>query len=121
MKLVREGKRLTIYGDGEASRGFIYVSGTVSANLLAYEVGGAGEVYNIACGGRVTINRLVEKLVDILGEKTKPIYSEPRPGDVKHSYASIEKARSDLGYEVDKDFEKGISALVEIYVKFSGI
>lgn len=114
IKLIREGKSPTIYGDGEQSRDFTYVSNIVRANLLACKTAmAAGEVYNIACGQSITVNRLVERLADMLGKKVMPIYAAPRPGDVKHSYASIEKARRELGYEATVGFEEGISMLVE--------
>jgi nucleoside-diphosphate-sugar epimerase len=118
IQLIKEGKRPVIYGDGEQSRDFIYVSNVVRANLLACMADeAAGKVYNIACGRRTTINRLVQRLADIFGEKIEPIYRDPRPGDVKHSYASISRARADLGYEVSKDFDEGISAVVDHFIR----
>lgn len=83
-----------IYGDGEASRDFTYVANVVNANLLACTAKDAvGEVFNIACGVSVAINQLVQKITDLCGNNIKPIYKDPRLGDVKNSYASIEKAR----------------------------
>jgi len=110
--LTKNGKRPIIYGDGKASRDFTYVSNVVNANLLACKASGAvGEVYNIACNEQITINHLVKKLNDIFGSNVKPIYEDPRPGDVKHSYASIEKAHNNLGYEVKVSFGAGLSKL----------
>jgi nucleoside-diphosphate-sugar epimerase len=109
IKLIKEGKRPIIYGDGEASRDFAYVSNVVKANLLACTAKDAvGEVFNVACGGSVTINQLVKKLTDILGNNIKPIYKDPRLGDVKHSYASIEKAKVLLGYSPAISFDEGL-------------
>ena len=115
IQLIKEGKSPIIYGDGEASRDFTYVTNVVNANLLACTAKDAvGEVFNVACGGSITINQLVKKITDLCGNNIKPIYKDPRPGDVKHSYASIEKAKKNLGYSVDKNFDEGLSELVEV-------
>jgi len=109
IKLIKEGKRPIIYGDGEATRDFTYVDNVIRANLLACESqNSVGEVFNIACGERTTINHLVKKLTDLFGNNIKPIYEAPRLGDVKHSYASIEKAKNGLGYDVKVCFDDGI-------------
>lgn len=109
IQMIKEGKSPIIYGDGEASRDFTYITNVVNANLLACTAKDAvGEVFNIACGVSVTINQLVKKLTDIFGNNTKPIYKDPRPGDVKNSYASIEKAEALLGYSVTISFDEGI-------------
>jgi UDP-glucose 4-epimerase len=116
IKLIKEEKRPTIYGDGEASRDFTYVSNVVRANLLACNAHNAvGEVFNIACGERITINHLVQRIGDILGKKIEPIYENSRPGDVKHSYASIAKAKRDLHYEVKVGFGEGIIRVAEYF------
>jgi len=110
IQMIKNDKRPIIYGDGEASRDFTYVSNVVNANILACIAKDAvGEVYNIACGKSITINQLVKKIADILGKKSEPVYEDPRPGDVKHSYASIIKATRYLGYKVNEDFDSGLS------------
>jgi nucleoside-diphosphate-sugar epimerase len=115
IQMIKEGQSPTIYGDGEASRDFTYVANVVSANLLACTAKDAvGEVFNVACGGSVTINQLVRKITDLCGSNIEPIYKEPRAGDVKNSYASIEKARTLLGYSVINDFDEGIMRLVDL-------
>jgi len=112
MQLIKEGKRPIIYGDGKATRDFTYVSNVISANLLACVAEGVvGETYNIACGERITINHLVKKLSDIFDVKIEPIYADSRPGEIKHSYASIEKAKRDLGYDVKVPFDEGVARL----------
>ncbi|MBN2356724.1 SDR family oxidoreductase [candidate division KSB1 bacterium] len=104
-----------IYGDGEQSRDFTYVSNVVAANLLACEQGLenlAGEVFNIACGRRITINHLVESINKILATNVAAEYNEPRLGDVKHSLANIGKARQFLGYEPRVDFARGLEKVI---------
>ncbi len=109
IQMIKEGQSPIIYGDGEASRDFTYVANVVNANLLACTAKDAvGEVFNVACGGGVTINQLVKKITDLCGNNIKPIYKDPRPGDVKHSYASIEKAKTMLGYNAMISFDEGL-------------
>jgi len=111
IKMIQNGQSPMVYGDGEQSRDFTFVQNVVHANLLACEEGLenlSGEVFNIAYGKRVTINHLVKHLNTILQTDVKPIYADPRPGDVKHSLANIGKARQFLGYEPEIDFEEGL-------------
>lgn len=108
------GRRPTIYGDGEQSRDFTYVDNVVEANLLAAKAQGiAGEVINIGCGERFTINTLVAQLNRILGTNIEPEYKPARQGDVRHSLASIEKAKELLGYTPQIPFEEGLRRTVE--------
>lgn len=112
IKLIKEGKRPVIYGDGTQSRDFTFVSNNVEANLLACTAPGvAGEVFNIACGERYTLIDLVNTINEILGTQVEPIFHSPRPGDVKHSLAGIEKARQKLGFEVKVKFREGLEKI----------
>jgi len=116
IELIKKGKSPIIYGDGEQSRDFTYVKNVVEANLLAcgecFE-SLLGEVFNIAYGKRVTINELVRQINHILGTDVQPVYTNPRPGDVKHSLANIGKARQFLGYEPKVSFEEGLRLTIE--------
>jgi nucleoside-diphosphate-sugar epimerase len=104
----------TIYGDGEQSRDFTFIDNAVEANLLACKskTVGRGEVINVACGERYSLNQLVAALNEILGTEISPIYTESKPGDVKHSLAAIERAKELLGYEVKVDFREGLRSTV---------
>ena len=113
-----KGKKPTIYGDGEQTRDFSYVSNIVEANLLASAVAGySGEAFNLACGEKTTVNGLVEKINSILGVNIKPIYAPPRPGDILHSYADISNAEQALNYHPLVNFEDGIRNTIEWYKK----
>ncbi|MEK7398559.1 MAG: SDR family oxidoreductase [Candidatus Poribacteria bacterium] len=113
IQLIKEGQSPIIYGDGEASRDFTDVTNVVDANLLSCTAKDAvGEVFNIACGVSVTINQLVKKITDLCGNNIEPIYKDPRLGDVKHSYASIEKAKAVLGYNATISFDEGLIRVV---------
>lgn len=108
------GRRPVVYGDGEQSRDFTYVDNVVAANILAADGGGcAGEVMNAACGSTVTVNELFGKLCELVGASLRPIYEAPRPGDVKHSYADIAKARSSLRFEPSVGFEEGLVRTID--------
>lgn len=116
VKALLEGKAPHIHGDGEQSRDFTFISNVVNANLLACEANVTGaRVYNIACGGRYTLNQLFAALRDRIGSRLEPVYGPARPGDVKHSMAAIERIQKDLGYHVGVSFEEGIDRTVQWY------
>ena len=106
-----------IFGDGNQTRDFVYVEDVVEANMLALETEkGVGEVFNIATGIPHTINELVRNLQSKLNKQhLKPICRSPRQGDIRHSYACIEKAERILGYEPKFSLETGMTNLVEWY------
>ena len=90
----------------------------VHANLLALSAKRLqGEVVNIACGSRISLNQLVKILQQIFGSKIMPIYEEPRQGDVKHSLADITRARQVLNYRPKIDIETGLRRTVEYFRK----
>lgn len=112
-RLILNGERPTIYGDDEQSRDFTYVENVLQANYKAATSDVGGEMYNVACGGRVTVNEFIDELNDVLGTDIEPRYDDPRPGDVKHSHADIDKARADFGYEPTVQFREGLERTVE--------
>lgn len=106
----------TIYGDGEQSRDFTYIDNVVHANLLAARAPKtSGQAINIACGQRVTLNEVIGLINQHLGRNVKPIYTDPRPGDVKHSLADISKARELIGYEPVISFADGLAKAIKWY------
>jgi UDP-glucose 4-epimerase len=111
-----EGQPPIIYGDGMQSRDFTYVENAVEANLLAAEARGvAGRAFNVACGNRYTLLELLDRLKRIIGCRVEPLHEAPRPGDIRHSQASIEAAKAALGYRVAVDFDEGLRRTVEWY------
>jgi nucleoside-diphosphate-sugar epimerase len=113
IKMMKEDKRPIIYGDGTQSRDFTYVENNVEANILACTApGAAGEVFNIACGERYTLTGLVSSINSLIGKNIEPIFSEERPGDVKHSLAGIEKAINRIGFKVVKQFNEGLKMII---------
>jgi UDP-glucose 4-epimerase len=108
------GEPPVIFGDGEQSRDFTYVANVVHANLLAIDAPAvAGKVYNVACGERVTLNRLAAELCELLGSDVKPVYAAPRPGDIRHSLADLSLARAELGYEHSVRLREGLERTIE--------
>lgn len=118
-----KGAMCEIYGDGETKRDFCYVANAVQANLLAatVESSATNEVYNIACGETTTLNELYRMIrVGLTGFKgtiaADPMYSSFRPGDIRDSRASIEKARTRLGYEPSHYVSHGLGEALAWYV-----
>jgi nucleoside-diphosphate-sugar epimerase len=108
----------TIYGDGGQSRDFTYVSNAVEANILACMARGiAGQVVNIACGVRHTLNALMTNLQSLIGVDLSAQYTAARPGDVRHSLADISKAQRLMGYRPRVHFEDGLRRTVAWYKK----
>src|SRR6266849_1374997 len=93
------GRQPIIYGDGGQTRDFTYVANVVDGALRACEAAGAaGEVINVATGGRISLNQLVDVMNTIVGTHLRPSHEESRAGDVMHSQADISKAQRLLGY-----------------------
>jgi UDP-N-acetylglucosamine/UDP-N-acetyl-alpha-D-glucosaminouronate 4-epimerase len=108
------GRQPVIYGDGEQTRDFTYVSNVVDGVLRACEAPEAsGEVINVATGGRISLNELLRTMNRIVGTKTEAIYQEPRAGDVRDSQADITKARQLLGYRPLVALEEGLRHTIE--------
>ncbi len=106
-----------IFGDGTQSRDFTYVENVVRANLLACAASSAaaGQVFNCACGERVTLTALANELRSLTGSTCAPTYGPPRPGEVAHSLASLDRAREYLGYEPGVNLREGLAKTVSWY------
>lgn len=116
IKAMMQEEQPVIYGDGLQSRDFTYVDNNVDANILACIAPKvAGEVLNIACGERYTLIELVNEINKIMGKSIEPKFEKERAGDVKHSLASIEKAKNLLGYAPKISFGEGLKRTIEFY------
>ena len=117
IKLLLQGQRPTINGDGQQSRDFTYVENVIEANLKACLAprDAAGEAFNIAYGGREFLNDIYFGLTKALNVDIQPIYGPDRAGDIKHSNADISKAAKYLGYEPEYDFARGLNEAIEWY------
>ena len=109
------GKAPIVYGDGEQTRDFIYIDNCVEANLLAMSNDDmVGEVYNAALGDQITLNQLLEELGKITGSDVKPVYEPARSGDIRYSYASIDKIKK-VGFKPKVGFAEGLKKTVEFF------
>ena len=114
-RMVR-GERPIVFGDGEQSRDFCYIDNVVSANVLSMQARKInGETVNIACGERITLNRIIALINQHLGTDIKPEYQDPRPGDVRHSLADVTAAGRVIGYEPRVMFDEGLELSIDWY------
>lgn len=111
------GQVPTINGDGRQSRDFTYIENVIEANLKACLASheAAGEVFNIAYGGREYLLDIYYSLTKALGLNMEPHFGPERPGDIKHSNADISKAKKMIGYDPEWNFERGIKAAIAWY------
>ena len=119
IKAMKDGEQVTINGDGSHSRDFTYVENVVQINhlsLTSQNKESLNQVYNVACGGNTSLLQLYRKIqAQFSKEILEPIFGPERQGDVKHSFASIEKAQNLLGYSPQYDFEEGIKKTIDWY------
>ena len=113
-----EGKPYPVNGDGEQSRDFSYVENVVQANLLAADAPLDGApVINIAYGQRTTLNQIIAMLNELTGQNLAARYGPERPGDVRHSHANLERAKTFLDYAPAIDVREGLRRTLEWYRK----
>lgn len=117
IKMLLHDEVPTINGDGKQSRDFTYIDNVIEANLKACLASSevAGNIFNVAYGGREYLIDIYYDLCKALGKNVKPNFGPDRAGDIKHSNADISKAKKLLGYDPDYDFEKGIALAIDWY------
>lgn len=116
VSMILSGDRPTIYGDGQQSRDFIYVSDIAKANLLAAVTDDvAGKTLNVARGERTSLLELLQTLSELLGQEIEPIHEPARAGDIRDSLADISQIRSALGFEPDVSIFDGLKTSIEYY------
>lgn len=107
---------ITIYGDGEQTRDFIYVKDIVAANVFFAMQSSATGVFNVAYGRRITINDLAKTVCQMTGSRSAIKYASERAGDVKHSLAAIDKLLA-AGFVPTGNFAEGLKTTVDFFVK----
>ena len=111
------GKPPIIYGDGMQTRDMVYVGDVVESIEKAIETQYVNEVYNIGSGKPVRIRDLVNLILELTGKKElKPVHVPPRPGDIRHSYADISKAKKMLGFKPKTSLRGGLAKTIEWYM-----
>ena len=108
IKALHEKQRPIIYGDGEQTRDFTYVTNVVDGVIRAAETPGVGgQVFNVATNSRISLNELLATLNKIFGTNLEPIYKDARQGDVRDSQADISKAATDARLQADRRSRRG--------------
>jgi UDP-glucose 4-epimerase len=110
-------KPITLYGNGNQTRDFTFVSDVVNANILAAETGKPGSVFNIGGGGRITVNDLIKELEKNCGKPAKIKFVEQQKGDVKDTLADIQKVDSEFGWKPRILIHEGLIKYVEWYLQ----
>lgn len=112
---VLRGKPPVIYGDGKQTRDFTFIDDVVDATIKSAESEVDYEVMNIGSGKRISINELASRIIELCGKEVKPVYTEPRAGDVRHSLADISKARKILGWKPRYSLEEGLERTISYF------
>ena len=106
---------LTIFGDGEQTRDFVFVKDVVAANAFFAQSEFTG-VHNIAYGGKITINDLASEIIRLTNSKSKIIHLPERAGDVKHSMAAVDKLKA-TGFVPNHTFAEALAYTIEAWKK----
>ncbi len=117
IKAILNDKEIEIYGDGNQTRDFTFISDAVEANILAMNSNANGEIYNIGGGSRTRINNCIRILEEITGKKAGIRYMDGEKGDMVHTYADTSKAESELGYKPKVSLRGGLRKEVEWITK----
>jgi len=110
-----KNETITIYGDGEQTRDFVYVKDVVKANVLAAESNGVAGVFNVANENAITIKNLAELIIKTTNSKSEILFEDERPGDIKHSLASIKETRETLKFEPSFDLISSLETTIKYF------
>jgi nucleoside-diphosphate-sugar epimerase len=126
MRAALQHEPVTIFGDGQQARDFVFVGDVVSACLLSWTHLGSGAqpgaAFNVATGERHTVNQLATTISGLaVGEQPKPVHAPGRPGDVRESYADVGAAGTTLGWVPKHSFEEGLSLTMEWFEAQRGL
>lgn len=117
-----KGDEVKVNGDGESSRDCCFVDNVVQANLLSAtaDTDAKGQVYNVAVGGRTTLNQCIRNALanNGISYKLDPFFGSLHTGDVRHSQADVRKAHRILGYEPSIDLVAGVEVAMPWYIEF---
>lgn len=109
----QSGGPITINGDGTQTRDFVHISDLIQAYLRAGTTDALGEAFNIGTGEQTSIQSLAETILEVTGSDAEIVHEEPRPGDIQHSCADIEKATTVLNYEPRMGLTEGLETLIQ--------
>lgn len=103
-----KGDEITLYGDGDQTRDFTFVSDAVAANLACMEAPVNGDVFNVGGGSRISVNRVLELMQSISGREARIRRIDDQKGDVRHTFADTTRAREALGFRPSVSTEEGL-------------
>jgi UDP-glucose 4-epimerase len=103
-----DNRALEVYGDGEQTRDFTYVSDVVKANLSAAVSGQTGRVYNIGGGERASVNQVIQTLETLAGRPAKVSSLQREAGDVRHTWADVSRAHQEIGFSPQVGLQEGL-------------
>jgi UDP-glucose 4-epimerase len=110
LKAALRGEPITVYGDGEQTRDFTFVSDAVAATVAAGAKGVLGRAYNIGGGSRVSVNQLLRIIERIHGSRLDVRHEAAQKGDMRDTFADSTLARTDLGFTPTVTLEQGLDA-----------
>ena len=105
-----QDRPLTVFGDGEQTRDFTFVTDVVAATVAAATLGSPGRVYNVGGGSRVSVNEVLEMIGRVSGKRLKVVVDPVQMGDMRHTYADTSRARAELGYQPAVALEQGLAS-----------
>ena len=114
---IHEGKKISIFGDGNSIRDYTYIDDVIEGTLGALSREHGYEIYNLGESQTIRLSQLIQALEEQVGKKALVEHFPEQPGDVKHTYADIRKAREQLGYNPRTDIREGLARFVRWYLK----
>jgi UDP-glucose 4-epimerase len=110
---ISKGEEFAVFGDGNQTRDFTYVSDVVEANLSAAKNEVQGMTFNIGGGSRISMNDLIKLISNLLNEEAKIAYIEEQRGDVRHTLANVELAAEKLGWQPRVEITEGLHRYID--------
>ena len=117
VKAILNGEEITVFGDGTQTRDFTFINDVVEANILAGNSEIEGGVFNVGGGSRISVNKLIKLLEEIIGKEARIKYIEKQKGDVWDTLADTTKISNELNWEPEVKMEEGLKMFVEWYKK----
>ncbi len=108
MRAILNGGEIEVYGNGEQTRDFTFISDAVFGNILAMKSCARGEIFNIGGGSRVSVNEVLDMIQRIAGKTAKIVHRDAQKGDVRHTLADTSEAKKHLGYIPEVDLKTGL-------------
>ncbi len=115
VKAIFNDEEITVYGDGTQTRDFTYIDDITEANILAANSEIEGEVFNVGGGSRISVNKLINEIEKIVGNKARVKYVEKQKGDVRNTWADVSKAEAILNWKPKVKIKEGIKRFTEWY------